>query len=175
MTLKHDLVRKSNLARKQSNAEYYFLHKGFLHVLLLSLLFACSGPDESPEATKPPSKAGKLNIQIVCAAQFPSGHRYSHMLRMNNELNLVEFMGGFGQRILVRQTDVVEHHQDVLKAIFVSNENGKAGSTFFELSIDRTTLTYSLTYFPNKVSSAETRSQEVSGRCNVLQGEGFKR
>ena len=99
---------------------------------------------------------------VVCSAEFPDGQRYSHMLRITAGLDAVEFTGGLGQRVFVAQTASIDLPAGLLLASFAARK--------FDLSIDRTSLDYGLTY---NVEQADDKVF-VEGRCNVLEGDGFK-
>ncbi len=99
---------------------------------------------------------------VVCSAEFPDGQRYSHMLRITAALDAVEFTGGLGQRVFVAQTASIDLPAGLLLASFAARK--------FDLSIDRTSLDYGLTY---NVEQADDKVS-VEGRCNVLEGDGFK-
>ena len=99
---------------------------------------------------------------VVCSAEFPDGQRYSHMLRITAALDAVEFTGGLGQRVFVAQATSVDLPAGQLLASFAARK--------FDLSIDRTSLDYGLTYHLEQAGEKVF----VEGRCNVLEGDSFK-
>mgnify|MGYP000843845330 FL=1 len=147
-------------------------------LFVISLLMFSFGCDEQSKISSEPVSASNTASSsalvtgpvsnpvfvtyVVCSAEFPDGQRYSHMLRITAALDAVEFTGGLGQRVFVAQTSSIDLSAGQLLASFAAKK--------FELSIDRTSLDYGLTY---NVEQADDKVF-VEGRCNVLEGEDFK-
>ena len=142
---------------------------------LLVFIFGCGETNKassvpSPATTTAPDVALVINTvpnpvfvtYVVCSAEFPDGQRYSHMLRITAGLDAVEFTGGLGQRVFVAQTASIDLPAGLLLASFAARK--------FDLSLPRTSLDYGLTY---NVEQADDKVF-VEGRCNVLEGDGFK-
>lgn len=117
-----------------------------------------------------------LSIQVICNASFPDQRRYSHMLRMTSALDHIDFTGGFGQRVFATQTSQVMHEGNGLVASFYAEQSAQHNWTSFELSIDRRTLGYALSYTEGTsvITPASDASIKVTGRCSVIEGSEFK-
>ena len=147
-------------------------------LIIAGFFLGLGGCVDKPDVISPPnsefnSEAKSARIlspayasYVVCSAKFPDGRRYSHMLRITAALDVIEFTGGLGQRLFVTQTAAVKLPDGQLLASFAAQD----GISAFDLSIDRSSLAYGLTY-----NLARTVDKVfVEGRCSVLEGDGFE-
>ncbi len=146
---------------------------------VLTLLFSCDEKSKIGSGALPvlgaPAKSASVTTpvltpvfvsQIVCGAKFPDGQRYSHMLRITAALDVIEFTGGLGQRVFVAQTNSINLSTGLFLASFAGNEVVGA----FDLSIDRANLDYVLNHSAGRGGTKVS----IEGKCNLLEGDGFK-
>ena len=140
----------------------------------LSVMSCADKPDTNSVALPVPFVAPVFTIHVVCSARFTENQRYSHMLRITKALDYVEFTGGFGLRVFVSESASVELVSGKLIAKFPVGLD--MGTRAFELSIDRRTLAYLLSYAvgPSGVLEGGSKEVLVKGLCNQLDGSGFK-
>ncbi len=170
----NEVKLQSCTQRCNQGAQLRFTQAILISIGLFISLFGCSDNFEGSSAHISGIKSAPVSppvfaSYVVCGAEFPDGQRYTHMLRITADLDVIEFTGGLGQRVFVAQTVTIKLPAGQLLASFAVAE----GVSAFDLSIDRASLNYGLTYNAERADSSDGKVF-VEGRCSILEGDGFK-